>query len=796
MEELLGKIEAKLQENSVGYTGGEEISDELIFLINSRIKPPKPVTKEDVYIRTMFLVSDEVNSYGGRFPIEELPKIAELVIDSPVIVGHTKEKLPIARNFKAELVQRDGTHPEGSSRGKTWVKVWFYWLKNSKDALSLKENVDHGIYKECSLGFVFEFPECGICGEDMRRCQHIPFKTYETPDGGKEGFFNYRNISKVLETSLVYRGAVPNTSMSDELLLYQKHECKGQSCKLGRIYKEVVEGALNKAGLSDQVKLVGGVCDKGYSDHDLDIICPPQLEVLVFEALPPSYRSKIHFVQSLSRSPHSSPLGGEGKSEIPPKAGGEGEIKEKATKTSPFEFIPPTKPKKSNSSSNEIFHLNDLSALKGEFLIEPKYDGVRAQIHRKEKEVRIFTDEGNRIEDKFPHLVKDISAYDQESFILDGEIVKYKGNSRLSHREVAGYIHDKNDPANGENDSHFKFKLFDLLYLNGEDLTSLPLEQRKKLLEENFSDTNFVHKVKYEKSTGEDLPSKIKSLATSEGAMIKRSDSKYFDREDWYKWKRYFELDALVRGVEKNKGGSYNYTCAVGSRLNPVPIGTTYSTKVEAQVGDIIRVRVDYITKSDDKFTWYAPKVLDRRSDKKEPDPISVLERMIDERTSAAKNLEAADGRLRTADRFVLQLHWWGKAKHHDLRFQKSEGSRPAGGKVAIGLTLFELDLDGLDQGRRFLCEWKDYHDTKWLDFEGEILPDRGDAEGNPSTNYTAYMKILDSGHYKILERKPDFTSFEIEGKILNGIYMVRKVKLKGKDRWLFWKRSTDETDM
>jgi hypothetical protein len=167
MEELLGKIEAKLQENFVGQTGGEEISDELIFLINSRIKPPKPVTKADVYIRTMFLVSDEVNSYGGRFPIEELPKIAELVIDSPVIVGHTKEKLPIARNFKAELAERNG---------KKWVKVWFYWLKNSKDALSLKENIDHGIYKECSLGFVFEFPECGICGEDMRRCQHIPFK--------------------------------------------------------------------------------------------------------------------------------------------------------------------------------------------------------------------------------------------------------------------------------------------------------------------------------------------------------------------------------------------------------------------------------------------------------------------------------------------------------------------------------------------------------------------------------------------------------------------------------------------
>jgi hypothetical protein len=748
MEELLGKIEARLQDRE------EEVSDELIFLINSRIKPPKPVTKEDVYVRTMFLVSDEVNSYGGRFPVEELPNIAELVIDSPVIVGHTKERLPIARNFKAELVNKNE---------RTWVKVWFYWLRNSKDALSLKENIDHGIYKECSLGFVFEFPECSICGEDMRRCQHVPFKTYQTEDGEKDGdppreaFFNYRNITRVLETSLVYRGAVPNTSMSDELLVYQKHDCKGQSCKLGRVYKDVVEGALNTAGLLEQVELAGGVCEKGYSDHDLDIICSPQLEELVLEALPQSYRSKIHFVQNLS---HKSKL-----------------------KILPFEFIPPTKPQKSNSSSNEMFQLDDFVNLEGDFLIEPKYDGVRVQVHKKDEAVRIFTDEGNRIEDKFPHLVKDILAYHLESFILDGEIVKYKGNSRLSHKEVAGYIHDRSNPPE---DSHFKFKLFDILYLDGKDTTSLPLEQRKNLLDKNFPDTNFVHKVKYEKSTAEELPSKIKVIATSEGAMIKKSDSKYFDQKDWYKWKRHFELDVLVTGVEKNKGGSYNYASAVGSRSNPVPIGTTYSTSVQAKVGNIIRVRVDYVTKVDDRFSWYAPRVMDKRSDKKEPDPVSVLERMIDERMPAVCRQESAAKGLQAADRFVLQFHWWGKAKHHDLRFQK--------GKVAIGLTLFELDLDGLKQGRRFLCEWKDYHDPKWMDFEGEIPPNKGDAEGNPSTNYTAHMKILDSGHYEILERKPDFTSFEIKGKIVNGIYLVRKVKLKGKDRWLFWKRSTDSS--
>lgn len=98
MEELLAYVGAELKKPE------EEISDELVFLINSRIQPPKPVTKEEIFVRTMFLVSDEINTYGGRFPLEELHHLTDLVIDSPVMVGHTKEKLPIARNFKAEVV--------------------------------------------------------------------------------------------------------------------------------------------------------------------------------------------------------------------------------------------------------------------------------------------------------------------------------------------------------------------------------------------------------------------------------------------------------------------------------------------------------------------------------------------------------------------------------------------------------------------------------------------------------------------------------------------------------------------
>jgi hypothetical protein len=100
--------------------------------------------------------------------------------------------------------------------GRRWVKCWFYWLKKTTGAETLRENIDGGVYKECSISFSFRLPECSICGKDIRLCQHQPFDSYDTPDGPQVCHFRYRRIERVLETSLVYRGAVPNTSIARE----------------------------------------------------------------------------------------------------------------------------------------------------------------------------------------------------------------------------------------------------------------------------------------------------------------------------------------------------------------------------------------------------------------------------------------------------------------------------------------------------------------------------------------------------------------------------------------------------
>ena len=369
------------------------------------------------------------------------------------------------------------------------------------------------------------------------------------------------------------------------------------------LFLDVVEQSLKHLQGFD-FQIVGGIT-QGMSTHDIDIICEdPFVQGLIIDGLPPGYAERVHFVQEIS--------------------GLAAQI---------FKLIPPTKPLKSGVSSNEFFDINNFNQLKGEYYVEPKYDGVRAQIHRQDKKVVIFTDEGNHIEEKFPNLVQNALAYKSTPFILDGEIVKYRGRVRLGHEDVVAYINRKNPPPE---DYHFRFKLFDMMKVGEDDLTNRPLSERKKALADGFPDGSHIHNVKYETVKGEELVKTIRRVASEEGAMVKSLTGKYRDGSSWFKWKRQQEIDALVTKKETKEAGTFIYTCAIGTRQKPIEIGKTYATKVEAEEGDIIRVTVDHVSKTAEGYSWYAPKVLGKRSDKKEPDPIAVVERLAKMRKKGA----------------------------------------------------------------------------------------------------------------------------------------------------------------
>lgn len=183
------------------------VDDAIAALINDRISPPEPVTPRSIHVRSLRLVSDEVNDHGGRFPAEEHERLCELIVDSPVLVGHDRSQLPVARNFAARSITDGADH---------WVQVWFYWMRNP-DGDQLAADIDGGVVKEGSIGFEFRRPQCSICGNDIRRCEHIPGERYRSVSGDALiAHYEYRDIVRVLETSLVYRGANPGTRLGNE----------------------------------------------------------------------------------------------------------------------------------------------------------------------------------------------------------------------------------------------------------------------------------------------------------------------------------------------------------------------------------------------------------------------------------------------------------------------------------------------------------------------------------------------------------------------------------------------------
>ena len=540
---------------------------------------------------------------------------------------------------------------------------------------------------------------------------------------------------------------------------------------------------LDKHGIEDGF-IVGGIAEKGFSSNDIDIITDAGLP------------APFHVITD-SEKPQGPAI----------------DVKKLAAVRkflASFKFM---KPVKTASESQEYYDIKDFKDFKGEYSVEPKWDGFRVAAAKVGPGILIRTDEGRSIEDKLPNIAEEMRKIPYDTAILDCELVVYIRGKRGDHSDVAAYLNSKS-PAE---DYHVKLKPFDIVYADGVDIRDNPLKDRKKILAK-VAWTDHVHPVKYTVARDSGVTAAIMEQATSEGSMVKDMGSTYNTQGNgWYKWKRQFTIDVKVTTVEKKEGG-YIYTCEAGGGV----IGKTYVTKIEAKVGDIITVSVDHITKKDGgDFTWYAPKVTALRKDKSTPDTAAVLEKMAaekgkeKEKETEGKKMEtntadAADARnesstaagaVADADEdgqgvqgkpaqtepaqgkpvlegdFVLHEHWWGEKHHFDLRFKKVNSEGKA---VMIGFTLFANSLDDfksrLASGGKLLAKEKEYHTPEWLTFHGDIPP--GET-GNPTKNLIAHMEIRDKGQYIFAKRQSDFVDMTLNGSILKGRYYARKVALK-----------------
>ena len=228
-------------------------------------------------------------------------------------------------------------------------------------------------------------------------------------------------------------------------------------------------------------------------------------------------------------------------------------------------------------------------------LVEEKYDGIRAQVHKdKNGKVRIFSRTLDEVTE-FPELVQPIRGLPGE-LILDGEILAWQDSRPLPFAELQKRLGRKQIDMWMQHDIPVKFVAFDVLYQDGGLLLDERLTLRKGRLAAIFANATAALRVagSVECKTAEAVQLAFReSLAAGhEGIVAKVADSPYTPGRRggfWFKLKEPFAtLDVVVTAVEYGHGKRHNvlsdYTFAVRDGENLLNIGKAYSGLTDAEI--------------------------------------------------------------------------------------------------------------------------------------------------------------------------------------------------------------------
>ena len=183
-----------------------------------------------------------------------------------------------------------------------------------------------------------------------------------------------------------------------------------------------------------------------------------------------------------------------------------------------------------------------LSSSPGEWLVEPKLDGLRCLAARNGEDIKLYSRNRLSYTQRFPEVARELARLPAANFVLDGEVVAVVGGQPdfSALQEGAG------EPT---------YVVFDLVWLLGRDLRGLPIEQRKELLQKAVVESGHVKLLR--PLSGE--PRVLFERACRdgwEGVVAKRCGSPYRGgrAHDWLKLKCRCRQELVVGGFTRPKG--------------------------------------------------------------------------------------------------------------------------------------------------------------------------------------------------------------------------------------------------
>ncbi len=190
------------------------------------------------------------------------------------------------------------------------------------------------------------------------------------------------------------------------------------------------------------------------------------------------------------------------------------------------------------------------------WIYEIKFDGVRALAIKTARSLSLISRNKKDFTEKYRPVADALNGLPCREAVLDGEIVAVDAQGRSSFQLLqAASLPGREKPP-------ILYYVFDLLNLDGRDLTGLPLDKRKETLKSllvGISETVFFS------ASIEGEPGRVTKAMKArglEGVVAKQRDSKYQAGQRsgaWVKFKWTLEQEFVIGGFTRPRGGRAHF---------------------------------------------------------------------------------------------------------------------------------------------------------------------------------------------------------------------------------------------
>ena len=194
-----------------------------------------------------------------------------------------------------------------------------------------------------------------------------------------------------------------------------------------------------------------------------------------------------------------------------------------------------------------------------DWIFETKWDGYRSVCFISKDKARFVSRNQIEMTPQYPELADIAKQIDANAAIIDGEIcaLDEHGIPRFQMMQRKAASSQRRRPP-------IIYFAFDLLYVDGYDLMSCPVIERKAKLSEILRPTNFLKLSEHVEGEGETFFREIEKFRL-EGMIAKRAASKYVQKHssDWLKVKTVQRSEVVIGGYTQPRGARSNFGALV-----------------------------------------------------------------------------------------------------------------------------------------------------------------------------------------------------------------------------------------